>query len=122
MMAVRGIRGATTADENNADKISAATKDLLREIVSLNNLSNEDIVSLIFSATDDLNAAYPAVAAREIGFDFSPLFCVQEMQVKGSLRMCLRVLVHVNTEKDQKDMVHVYQKGARVLRPDLSGT
>lgn len=119
-MAVRGIRGATTT-ENTADAIASSAKDLLREIVSLNNLANDDIVSLTFSATDDLDAAYPAVAAREIGFTDTPLFCVQEMSVKGSLRMCLRVLVHVNTEKAQKDMIHVYQKGARILRPDIAG-
>jgi chorismate mutase len=120
-MSVRGIRGATCADENSAEKIYSATKDLLREIVALNGLRHEDIVSLTFSATSDLDAAYPAVAARELGFGDTPLFCVQEMNVKGSLRMCVRVLVHVNSEKSQKDMVHVYLKGARVLRPDLSG-
>jgi chorismate mutase len=118
-MASRGIRGATTVAANTADEIYAAAKELLAEIVTKNALDIKDIASIVFSATDDLDAAYPAVAARDIGYGETPLFCTREMSVRGSLSMCLRVLIHINTEKTQKEMNHVYLKGAQVLRPDI---
>jgi chorismate mutase len=118
-MAFRGIRGATTVAANTSDEIYSAAKELLAEIVAKNSLDIKDIASIVFSATDDLDAAYPAVAARDIGYGETPLFCTREMGVKGSLSMCLRVLIHINSDKSQKEMIHVYLKGARVLRPDI---
>jgi len=114
-----GIRGATTVSENKSQLIINDTRELLKEIQSQNEICTDDVVSIFFSCTKDLNAAYPAVAARELGFTSSALFCCQEMDVPGSLPMCIRVLLHVVSEKTQKEVRHVYLKGARQLRPDL---
>src|SRR5208337_4370754 len=100
-MAVRGIRGATTAEANTRDDILSKTKELLDSIITRNRVELADIASVIFSVTDDLNAEYPAVSAREMGWRFIPLFCTMEMAVSGSLTRCIRVLMHVNTDKRQ---------------------
>ncbi|OHD68679.1 MAG: chorismate mutase [Spirochaetes bacterium RBG_16_49_21] len=118
-MAVRGIRGATTADSNTSDEVIAKTKELLLSLVRHNHLDVEDIASVIFSVTNDLDAEFPAVAGRELGWAHTPLFCTMEMEVPQSLPCCIRVLLHVNSEKRQDDMVHVYLHGAKKLRPDL---
>ncbi len=117
---VRAIRGAITVNENNAEQILDATKTLLSEIVERNGLDSEDVISVIFSVTKDLDAVYPAVAARQMGWTDTPLFCLNEMNVPGSLPRCIRVLMHVDTEKSKKEIVHVYLGGASVLRPDLA--
>lgn len=122
-MPYRGIRGAITVEHNNAEEILDATRSLLRGIVEKNALTAEniarDLVSVIFTATQDLDAVYPAVAARDMGWTNVPLLCMQEMEVAGSLRKCIRVLVHWNTEREQSEMQHVYMEKARLLRPDL---
>jgi chorismate mutase len=118
-MAVRGIRGATTADANTREDILSRTKELLDSIIERNRIEIADIASVIFSVTGDLDAGYPAVAAREMGWRFVPLFCTMEMAVPGSLARCIRVLMHVNTEKRQNELSHVYLNGAKKLRPDL---
>lgn len=120
-MPVRGIRGATTVSENAREAIIEATRELLEVMVEANDISPEDIASAWFTTTPDLNAEFPAVAAREMGWTFVPLMCSHEMDVPGSLRMCVRILLHVNTEKRPHDIRHVYLRGARVLRPDLDG-
>ncbi|MEX2158315.1 MAG: chorismate mutase [Dehalococcoidia bacterium] len=117
-MRCRGIRGATTVDENVPDAILEATTELLTELVQANSLDIEDIASAIFSTTTDLDAEFPAVAANRMGWTDVALLCGHEMQVPGSLQRCLRVLLHVNTEKSQHEIVHVYLRGAKVLRPD----
>jgi chorismate mutase len=117
-MRCRGIRGATTVDENVPDAILEATTELLTELVQANSLDVEDIASAFFSTTTDLDAEFPAVAANRMGWTDVALLCGHEMQVPGSLQRCLRVLLHVNTEKSQHEMVHVYLRGATVLRPD----
>lgn len=117
-MRCRGIRGATTVDENVPDAILEATTELLTELVQANSLDTEDIASAVFSTTTDLDAEFPAVAANRMGWTSIALLCGHEMQVPGSLQRCLRVLLHVNTEKSQHEMVHVYLRGAKVLRPD----
>lgn len=114
----RGIRGATTVDENVPDAILEATTELLAELVQANSLDIEDIASAVFSTTTDLDAEFPAVAANRMGWTNVALMCGHEMQVPGSLQRCLRVLLHVNTEKSQHEIVHVYLRGAEVLRPD----
>jgi len=123
LMPCRGIRGATTVEHNKAEEILAATCTLLQNIVEKNCLSADniaqDMVSVIFTATTDLDAMYPAVAARKMGWTNVPLLCMQEMDVEGSLRQCIRVLIHWNTERRQSDMRHIYLGGARLLRPDL---
>lgn len=118
-MQVRGIRGAITVEENSAKEILDNTKLLLNEIIVQNCIETDDIISCTFTVTCDLDAAYPAVAAREIGWTSVPLICVNEMVVPGSLKRVIRVLLHVNTLKKQNEVKHVYLKKARVLRPDL---
>lgn len=118
MLACRAIRGATTAKANTAEDILEATEELLRTVLALNELSADDCVSLIFTTTVDLNATFPAVAARQIGLDQVPLMCAHEMNVPGALGMCVRVMVHVNTEKPASEIRHVYLHGAQALRPE----
>ncbi len=121
MTACRGIRGATTVDGNEAEAILAATRELLAAIVEANGLDPADLASAIFSLTPDLNAAFPAAAARQLGWTQVPLFDVQEVPVPGSLPRCIRVLLHWNTSRAAAEVVHVYLRGARALRPDLNG-
>jgi len=118
-MAARGIRGAITVAKNEKDGIIVATEMLLEKIVSVNKLKVEDIASIVFSTTHDLTKEFPAVAAREMGWLYTPLMCTNEIAVDGSLKRCIRVLMTVNSEKPQKDMKHIYLNEARNLRPDL---
>ena len=118
-MRCRGIRGATTVNENTAEAILAATRELLDELAEANDLQMEDIVSVIFTATTDLDRAHPARAARQLGWTEVPLLCMQEMVVLHSLTRCIRVLIHWNTDKPTTDIKHVYLRGAEALRPDL---
>ncbi|GEM_PF-120963 len=114
----RGVRGATTVDSNDREAILEATRDLLRRLVLANGIRPEDVASVIFSTTPDLNAEFPAVAARQLGWHDVALFCTHEMNVPGALRRCIRVLIHWNTERAQDEIHHVYIRGARHLRPD----
>ncbi len=116
---VRGIRGATTVPEDTADAILSATEELVRELVSANDLKPEDIASALFTVTPDLRAEFPAAAARRIGWTMVPLLNFTEIGVPGRLEKCIRVLLHVNTERSQNEMVHVYLREAVALRPDL---
>jgi chorismate mutase len=115
----RGIRGATSVEANDAEAIVAATRELLACIVTANGLAMEDVASAIFTATPDLDTAYPALAAREMGWSDVPLLCMQEMAVVGSLPRCIRVLLLWNTNRSADQVQHVYLNQARVLRPDL---
>ncbi|MFN8420411.1 MAG: chorismate mutase [Anaerolineae bacterium] len=115
----RALRGAIGVEENSKEQIIARTAQLLKAIVEANDLHTEDIVSAFFTATPDLNAEYPAVAARsQLGWHDVPLMCGQEMAVPGSLPMCLRVLIHWNTTLRNDELIHVYLGRATVLRPD----
>lgn len=118
-MICRGVRGATSVDINDAVAIITATRELLERIVAANDLLVEDVISVIFTATPDLDAAYPARAAREMGWMNTPLLCMQEMVVAGSLPRCIRVLVLWNTDLSPDQVRHVYLGRARALRPDL---
>ncbi len=118
-MVCRGVRGATTVAANDADQILAATRMLLERIVAVNSIRIDDIASVIFTATSDLDAVYPARAAREMGWQHTPLLCMQEMAVVGSLVRCIRVLLHWNTDLASEQIQHVYLGEARKLRPDL---
>jgi chorismate mutase len=115
----RGIKGATTVERNTRDEILAATTELLGLMVEHNGIDPDDVASALFTTTTDLNAEFPAVAARRMGWTEVPLSCMHELDVPGSLPMCLRILLHVNTEKRPQEIVHVYIHGARVLRPDI---
>jgi chorismate mutase len=119
-MYCRGIRGATTVERNDREEILAATTELLQLLVLHNDLQTEDIASAIFTATDDLNAEFPAVAARGLGWTETALMCARELPVPGSLDKCIRVLLHVNTERSVTEIQHIYIRGAVNLRPTLS--
>jgi chorismate mutase len=116
---LRGIRGATTVDADTAEAILDATEELVREIVASNSLQPEDIASALFTVTPDLRAEFPAAAARRMGWTMVPLLNFTEIGVPGRLERCVRVLLHVNTERTQAEMVHVYLREAISLRPDL---
>jgi len=116
---VRGIRGAITVERNDAGEIIAATRELLEAIIKENDLDPEDIASAIFTVTRDLDAEFPASAAREMGWKYVPLLCATEIDVPGRLGKCIRIMVHVNTEKSQRELKHVYLKEAVQLRTDL---
>jgi len=118
-MLVRGIRGATTAESNTKEEIIKKTKELLITLKKENDFKIEDIVSIFFSATPDLNATFPARAARELGWDRAPLFDMQEIEVPGSLPKCIRILIQVNCYKSQTEIKHCYLRGAEILRKDL---
>ena len=121
-MPVRGIRGATVASQDQSEAILTATRELLRAILEANpDMRTEDIASALFSVTGDLTSEYPALAAREMGWDQVPLMCTQEIPVPGALPRCIRVLLLWNTELPQAAIRHVYLGEASRLRPDLSG-
>ncbi|MHB1652280.1 MAG: chorismate mutase [Desulfitobacteriaceae bacterium] len=117
---VRGIRGATTVEENTTGQIREATQELLRAILVENRFQLEDLVSAIFTVTPDLNADFPASFAREIGWERVPLLCSTEIPVLGAMPLCIRVLLHVNTTLKQEEMRHIYLRRAVSLRKDLA--
>jgi chorismate mutase len=116
---LRGIRGATTVESNSKNEILEATAELITALMDANALHVDDVASVFFSATQDINAEFPALAARHLGWSHVALTCMQEMYVPGSLPMCIRILMHVNTVKRQNEVQFVYLRGARALRPDL---
>ena len=118
---VCGIRGATTVEYNTREAIVAAARELLEILMERNNVTSDQVASALFTTTSDLDAEFPAVAAREMGWGNIALMCSHEMRVPGSLDRCLRILIHINTQKDQGDIQHVYLHGAKELRPDFSG-
>ncbi|MBL8825754.1 MAG: chorismate mutase [Planctomycetaceae bacterium] len=120
MTVCRGVRGATTADDNTKDDILRATRQLLALMIRQNGIETGDVASAIFTTTPDLNAEFPALAARQMGWLDVPLLCTHEISVPGSLGKCIRILLHWNTDKKPADIAHVYVKGAMRLRPDLS--
>ncbi len=119
MTYLRGIRGATTVSEDTAASILEATEELVREIVASNGLDSQDVASALFTVTPDLRAEFPAAAARRMGWTMVPLLNFTEIGVPGRLEKCIRVLVHVNTQRTQAEMVHIYLREAVSLRPDL---
>ena len=116
----RGVRGATTVQANTRDEILLATRQMLALMIRRNGIDSSDIASAIFTVTRDLDAEFPALAARQLGWLEVPLLCGYEIEVQGSLQKCIRVLVHWNTKKSQPDIHHVYIHEAERLRPDLS--
>ena len=121
-MPVRGVRGATTVSRNNKEDILAATHELLGVMLEINEIDIEDIASVWITTTPDVFAEFPAVAARLMGWTNVPLMQSHEMAVPGMLPMCIRVLLHLNTEKGQRDIHHVYLREASRLRPDLASS
>jgi chorismate mutase len=116
----RGVRGATTVQSNSREEILLATRQMLALMIRRNNIDSTDISSAIFTVTNDLNAEFPALAARQLGWLEVPMLCGYEISVPGSLAMCIRVLVNWNTLLPQREIQHVYIREAVRLRPDLS--
>lgn len=118
-LACRGVRGATTVASDARDEILLATRQLLALMIRQNGIEAVDVCSAIFTTTADLNAEFPALAARQLGWLEVPLLCTHELSVPGSLPLCIRILLHWNTTKPQHEIVHVYVREATRLRPDL---
>ncbi len=119
-MAVRGVRGATTVEADDAALIHAAARELMQEILRRNQIANfDDVISAVFTTTQDLVSAFPAEAARAIGMNQVPLLCATEIPVAGAMPRCIRVLLHINSDRTPKEIEHVYLREAQKLRPDL---
>ncbi len=120
-MSVRGIRGATSVEADSPERILDATRELLQELLQANGMDGfDEIVSALFTTTNDLVSTFPAEAARDLGMNRVPLLCASEIAVPDGMPRCIRVLLHVNTGKRQNEMVHVYLRDAKKLRPDVT--
>ena len=118
MIACRGVRGATTVAADEKELILKATRELLALMIRINGIEKEEVASALFTTTPDIAAVFPASAARQLGWLDVPLLCGHEMTVPGALPLCIRILLHWNTEKTQPEIQHVYLREARNLRPD----
>ena len=116
---LRGLRGATTCASDTPEEIGTATQELLRGMMDRNDLSHDDVVSIIFTTTTDLTSAFPATGARGIGFGDIPLLCASEISVPGAMPLCVRILMHVYTTRSRAELRHVYLRNAQGLRDDL---
>ncbi|MGO8958334.1 MAG: chorismate mutase [Streptosporangiaceae bacterium] len=119
-MAVRAVRGAVQVEGNDRTEILAGTTELVTEVMSRNELSPEDVISVIFTATPDLTAEFPALAARQLGFQEVPLLCASELDVPGAMPRVVRLMMHVETSKPRSALQHVYLRGANALRLDIA--
>jgi chorismate mutase len=119
-MAVRAIRGAVQLDSGDRDEILAGTSELVTEVMSRNGLTTEDVISVLFTATPDLTAEFPALAARKLGFQDVPLLCAVEMNVPGAMPRVVRLMMHVDTGRTRDKVQHVYLRGASALRLDIA--
>ena len=116
---VRGLRGATTVDADTREQVGERTRALVTAMLDRNDIPHDDIVSVIFTATGDIHSMFPATAAREVGLGDVPLLCARELDIAGATPLCIRVLMHVYTDKGRAALHHVYLEGARGLRDDL---
>ncbi len=119
-MSVRAIRGATQVAANTAEAISAGTQELVSEIIKSNGLETADIISILFTASPDLNASFPAAAVRSLGLTDTPLICAVEIDVPGALERTIRVMAHVDTALPKEEIAHIYLHGAKSLRSDIA--
>ncbi|MGG3557587.1 chorismate mutase [Peribacillus frigoritolerans] len=118
---IRGIRGATTVESDTEMEVISAVEKLMVEIIQVNEIDPDMVASVFFSATEEIRSVFPAKALRKFeGWTYVPVTCMKEIPVSNSLPFCIRVMIHVNTTKSQKEIQHVYQAGATVLRPDLT--
>ncbi|HEX2040711.1 MAG TPA: chorismate mutase [Acidimicrobiales bacterium] len=117
--AVRALRGATTVDADTTEQVHERVQALLAAMLDRNDVSKDDLVSIVFTATDDIHSMFPAAAARAIGMGDVPLLCARELDIEGGTPLCIRVLMHVTTERSRGELHHVYLEGARGLRDDL---
>ncbi|MCL4413670.1 MAG: chorismate mutase [Acidimicrobiales bacterium] len=118
---VRALRGATTVENDTVEEVTESMHELLAAMLERNGVTKDDLVSIIFTATGDVVSMFPAAAARSMGLGDVPLLCARELDVAGSVPRCLRVLIHLMTDRSRDQMVHVYLRGARSLRDDLPG-
>lgn len=117
---IRGVRGATTILENSEEEILKQTEYLLREMISSNDVIANDIAHIIITTTDDITATFPAKAVRNIeGFKYVPIMCMKELSITNGLSLCIRIMLTINTNKNQEEIKHIYKNNAISLRPDL---
>ena len=116
---MRALRGATTVDADTPEQLNERVQALLVRMLDRNDVTKEDLISIVFTATDDIHSMFPAAAARAIGFGDVPLLCARELDIAGGTARCIRVLMHVNVDKRRDQLHHVYLEGARGLRDDL---
>jgi chorismate mutase len=119
LISVRAVRGATTVDADTPESIRERVVALLEQVLKQNGLSEDDIISILFTATEDIVSTFPATAARSMGLGAVPLICARELAITGSVPRCIRVMLHVTTELSRDDIHHVYLEGAKGLRDDL---
>jgi chorismate mutase len=119
-MSVRAIRGATQVGSNSADAISAGTQELVIEILRSNGITSQNVISILFTASPDLTASFPAAAVRQLGFEDTPLICAVEIDVPGALERTIRVMAHVEIERKKEEITHIYLHGAKALRADIA--
>ncbi len=118
---IRGIRGATTVEKDIESEVVNAVEKLMIEMIAANQIDPEMVASVFVSATDDIRSVFPAKALRSMdGWKYVPVTCMAEIPVENSLKQCIRVMLHLNTTKSQEEIQHIYQAGAKVLRPDLT--
>jgi chorismate mutase len=117
--AVRALRGATTVDADTAAQITERVQTLITTMLDRNGAAKDDLISVLFTATDDIRSMFPATAARGVGLGDVPLICARELDIEDATPRCIRVLMHLNTERSRADLHHVYLEGARGLRDDL---
>jgi chorismate mutase len=118
--AVRAVRGAIQLDVDEREHVLSSTRELVRSVLEANSLTNDDIISIMFTATSDVRSEFPAVAARELGLGDVPLMCAQELAISGAMPMVIRLMAHVNTTLARDQITHVYLRGATALRRDLA--
>ena len=116
---MRALRGATTLDADTEEQLNERVQALLREMLARNGVDHDDLISIVFTATDDLHSMFPAAAARAIGLGDVPLLCARELDIDGSKPLCVRVLMHLSSDRSRRELHHVYLEGARDLRDDL---
>lgn len=116
---VRALRGATTVDADTTEAMDAAVTELFGELFERNDLDESDLISVLLTATDDLHAKFPAASARGFGLDGVPLICARELDISGALPQCVRVMIHLETDRTREELRHVYLHGAAALRDDL---
>lgn len=118
---IRGIRGAITVEEDKESEVISATENVVLEMIDKNKIDPSKVASVFISVTNDINSVFPAKALRSIeGWKYVPVMCMKEIEVTSALPMCIRVMMHVNTQMEQQEVQHVYMEGATVLRPDLN--
>jgi chorismate mutase len=117
--AVRALRGATTVDTDTAEQVTARVQALVSKMLEVNGVDHDDLISILFTATEDVTSMFPATAARGVGLGDVPLICARELSIDGGTPLCIRVMMHLTTERPRDQLHHVYLEGARGLRDDL---